>query len=216
MSDSSTTNGRRRVRDLLGMTADQPTNRTLNRRRFAACCLFVALLGFPAAQANSVDAIWSAAPTACESSNDVYRLDVPGTYSVFVRRSSTLASTEVRGTHGKMLATSHAGIANTAAVDLLTGVRFGVAPPPVFDIETSVLIQVEHRNSPYELVIVRLADSQEWSRLGVRPPVTSVINESGTCLIGDLRETLEIHTDGVNSHVGVRQVFLVASPTLLP
>ena len=153
---------------------------------------------------------------ACESSNDVYRLDVPGTYSVFVRRSSTLASTEVRGSHGEMLATSQASIANTAGVDLLTGVRFGVTPPPIFDVETSVLIQVEHHNSPYELVIVRLTDSQEWSRLDVHPPVTSVINGSGSCLIGDLRETLEIHTDGVNSHLGVRQVFLVASPIPLP
>ncbi len=192
---------------------------TTNRRRFASSCVFVALLGFLATQAtvgaNSVDHFRSVAPPSCESSNDVYRLDVPGTYSVFVRQSSALASTEVRGSHGEMLATSQAGIANTAAVDLLTGVRFGVTPPPVFDIETSVLIQVEHHDSPYELVIVRLDGSQEWSRLDVRPPVTSVINESGSCLIGDLRETLEIYTGGVNSHVGVRQVFLVASPTLL-
>ena len=193
---------------------------TTNRRRFAAYCVFVALLGFQATQAtveaNSVDDFWSVAPTSCESSNDVYRLDVPGTYSVFVRQSSTLASTEVRGSHGEMLATSQASIANTAAVDLLTGVRFGVTPPPIFDVETSVLIQVEHHNSPYELVIVRLTDSQEWSRLDVHPPVTSVINGSGSCLIGDLRETLEIHTDGVNSHLGVRQVFLVPSPIPLP
>ena len=149
---------------------------------------------------------------ACESSNDVYRLDVPGTYSVFVRRSSTLASTEVRGSHGEMLATSQASIANTAGVDLLTGVRFGVTPPPIFDVETSVLIQVEHHNSPYELVIVRLDDSPDWSEGEVRPPVTSVINESGSCLIGDLWETLEVHIDGTYSHDGGRQVFLVESP----
>jgi hypothetical protein len=190
---------------------------TTTRRRFAAYCMFIALLGFLATQAtveaNSVDDFWSATPASCESSNDVYRLDVPGTYSVFVRQSSTLASTEVRSSHGEILASSQAGIASTAAVDLLTGVRFGLTPLPVFDIETSVLIQVEHHNSPYELVIVRLDDSQEWSRLDVRPPVTSVINESGSCLIGDLRETLEIHTDGVNSQDGARQVFLVASPS---
>ncbi len=97
-----------------------------------------------------------------------------------------------------------------------TGARFGLAPPPLFDVATSVLIHVEHHDEPYELVIVRLGDSQEWSHLDVRPPVTSVINESGSCLIGDLRETLEIHTEGVYSHDDIRQVFLVASPVRQP
>ncbi len=79
-----------------------------------------------------------------------------------------------------------------------------------------VLIHVEHHNSPYELVLIRLDDSREWSRLDVRPPVTSVIDESGSCLIGDLRETHEIHTDAVHTQDGVRQVFLLASPVHHP
>jgi hypothetical protein len=197
MSDSSTAARRRRARRLL----------------LAGCGLFVALIGFPAVQTPvDADTISDDQPPKCASDHDVYRLDEPGTYATFVTRGSEMASTEIRGDHGQMLATSYVSTAKMAAVDTLTGTRFGVAPPPVFDVETSVLVHVEHHNSPYELVIVRLDDSPEWSESEVRPPVTSVINESGSCLIGDLWETLEIHTDGVDSNGGGRQVFLVESP----
>lgn len=212
MSDSSTTRRHRRE--------SRPVRRVFTSLLIVAFGLLLVLIGFPADQAavgaGGLGDRWTAAPAVCLSDHDVYRLDEPGAYTAFVRHSSTAASTHVRGSHGEMLAASGAGIAKTGAVDVLTGARFGVAPPPVFDVETSVLIDVQHHNSPYELVVVRLGTSDEWSGIDVRPPVTSVINESGSCLIGDLRETLELQIGGINSRDDARQVFLVESPVHRP
>jgi len=152
---------------------------------------------------------------ACAGIGDVFQLDVPGTYAAFAIGSSGSLSTEVRGGHGEMLATSHRTMADTAAVDFASALRFGIAPPQVFKVESSVLIQVQHDNSPYELVLVRVDATREFSGLDLRPPVEKVVNESGSCLIGNLRETFKIHTEAVYSDTGARQVFLVDSPNRL-
>lgn len=122
-------------------------------------------------------------------------------------------ATGIRGRHGEMLARSRATIADPATVDLLTGERFGVAPPPVFDVHSSVLIHVRHDGFPYELVVVRTDRGQAWSGLEIHPPVEAVINDSDLCLIGNHAETLRIRADGAYSDVDARQVFRVASPT---
>ncbi|HDH02728.1 MAG TPA: hypothetical protein ENH15_00605, partial [Actinobacteria bacterium] len=143
---------------------------------------------------------------SCAGIGDVFQLDVPGTYAAFAMRSGGSMSTEVRGGHGELLATSHRTMATTGGIDILSGFRFGIAPPQVFEVESSVLIQVQHDNSPYELVLVRVDGTREFSGLTVRPPVEKIVNESGSCLIGDLRETFKIHTEAVYSHTGARQV----------
>ena len=151
----------------------------------------------------------------CVVIGDVFQLDVPGTYAAFAMRSVELLSTEVRGSHGELLATSHPTMATTAAVDFLSGLRFGIARPQVFEVESTVTIHVQHDNSPYELVVVRVDGTGEFSGGDVRPPVEHVVNESGSCLIGDLREIFKIHTQAVYSDTGARQVFLVDSPNRL-
>ena len=152
---------------------------------------------------------------SCVGIGDVFQLDVPGTYAAFVIRSSGSLLTEVRGSHGELLATSNPTLANTGAVDLLSGLRFGIAPPQVFKVESSVIIHVQHDDLPYELAVVRVDGTGEFSGLNVRPPVEVVVNESGSCLIGDLRETFKIHIAAVYSDTGARQVFLVDSPDRL-
>jgi hypothetical protein len=151
----------------------------------------------------------------CVGIGDVFQLDVPGTYATFAIGSSGPLSTEVRGSHGELLATSDPKMATTGAVDPASGLRFGIAPPQVFEVESSVVIHVQRDNSPYQLVVVRVDGTREPSGFDVRPPVERIFNESGSCLIGDLRETFKIHTDAVYSDVGGRQVFLVDSPNRL-
>ena len=169
-------------------------------------------LGFaPRREANPVAAATDV--ESCVGMGDVFQLDVPGTYAAFAIRSFDSLLTEVRGSHGELLATSHPTLANTGAVDLLSGLHFGIAPPQVFKVESSVLIHVQHDDLPYELVLVRVDGTREFSGLNVRPPVEQIVNESGSCLIGDLRETFKIHTEAVYSHTGARQVFHVDSPT---
>jgi len=150
---------------------------------------------------------------SCVQMGDVFQLDVPGTYVAFAIGSSGPLLTDVRGNHGEMLATSHPTMSNTATVDLLAAFRFGIAPPQVFEVESSVIIHVQHDDSPYELVLIRMGREAESSRLEVRPPVERVVNESGSCLIGDLRESFKIHTEAVYSETGARQVFLIDSPS---
>ena len=148
---------------------------------------------------------------SCVGMGDIFELDLPGTYTAFALHPSGSMVTEVRGTHGEMLATTHPMAANTAAVDIGSGARFDISPPQVFEVEAGVMIHVQHGNSPYELVLVRIGGTVE-SGIDLRPPVEHVVNESGSCLIGDLRETFKIHTEAVYSDVGARQVFLVESP----
>ncbi len=142
---------------------------------------------------------------------DVFQLDVPGTYAAFATSSSGSLLTEVRGGHGQLLATSNRSMADTT-VDFASALRFGIAPPQVFEVESSVDIVVQHDNSPYELVLVRVDGTSEFRGSSVRPPVETIVNESGSCLIGDLRETFKIHTEAVDSETGARRVFLVDSP----
>ena len=156
-----------------------------------------------------------AAVEPCAGMGDVFQVDVPGTYAAFAISSSGSLLTEVRGSHGELLATSHRTMANTGGVDFASGLRFGIAPPQVFKVESSVVIHVQHDNSPYELVLVRVGPTGESSGSNVRPPVERVVNESGSCLIGDLRETFKIRTEAVYSDTGARQVFLVDSPNRL-
>jgi len=168
-----------------------------------------------APQRNSSPVAVATDVESCAGVGDVFQLDVPGTYAVFATSSSGSVLTEVRGGHGAMLATSHLSTADTATVDFPSARRFGIAPPQVFEVESGVLIQVQHNDSPYELVLVRLDGTGEFSGLGVRPPVETIVNESGSCLIGDLRETFKIHTEAVYSETGARQVFRVDSPNRL-
>lgn len=149
---------------------------------------------------------------SCEGTGDVFQLDVPGTYAAFAIGSSDSLLTEVRGSNSELLATSHPTKATASPVDLPSGLRFGVAAPQVFDVESEVTIQVHHDNSPYELMLVRIAGTREFSRLNVRPPVERVVNESGSCRTGDSHETFKIHTDAVYSDLGARQIFVIGSP----
>ena len=151
---------------------------------------------------------------SCPGMGDIFELDVPGTYTAFALHPSGSMVTEVRGTHGEMLATTHPMAANTAAVDIVSGARFDISPPHVFEVEAGVIIHVQHGNSPYELVLVRIGGTAK-SGIDVRPPVEHVVRESGSSLIGDLRETFKIHTDAVYSDLSARQVFLVESPNRL-
>ena len=163
------------------------------------------------AQAALTDAITD---ESCPGVGDVFELDMAGTYTAFAVDASGPVVTEVRGSHGQMLATTHSTAANTAEVDLVSAARFDIAPPQVFEVEAGVIIHVQHGNSPYELVLVRIGGTAK-SGTDVRPPVEHVVRESGSCLIGDLRETFQIHTDAVNSDLSARQVFLVESPNRL-
>jgi len=149
---------------------------------------------------------------SCVGIGDVFQVDVPGRYAALAISSFGSLLTEVRGGHGELLASSDPTMATTGAVDLLSGLRFGVAPPQVFKVESSVIIHVQHDNSPYELVLVRVGSSGKSSGLNVRPPVEQIVNESGSCLVSDLRETFKIHADAVYSDAGARQVFIVDSP----
>ena len=95
-------------------------------------------------------------------------------------------------------------------MDLATGVQFGVAAPQVFESSSSVLVHVESEDVPYELVIVRLGAEGNGDQIIIRPPVEHVVDESGSCLVGDLREYFRIRTDAVYSELDARQVFVVS------
>jgi len=97
-------------------------------------------------------------------------------------------------------------------VDLLAGARFGAVPPPIFDVDASVLIHVQHDGSPYELV-VRTDSGSAWSSLDIHPAVGTMNNNTQSCLIGNHAATMQIHTDGAYSDLDHRQVFRIASPT---
>ncbi len=196
--------------------ADNSTGRTSIRTTFGALMVVALLVGGAALGSDSAASAepgddWHADISSCDDAGDVYRLDEPGLYTAFVSTPASSAVVEVRGLHGEVLATSPSSVANAAAVDLATGVRFGVAPPPVFDVKSSVLIHVSHDESPYELVLVRLDRREEWSGLDVHPPVETMVRDSDSCLIGDHPETMRIRTDGVYSDTTARQVFRIAS-----
>ncbi len=149
--------------------------------------------------------------TPCASSGDLYELDVPGTYSTFAIASIGAVPTHVRGSHGEILATTDPSTDNMAPIDLASGARFGIAPPQVFELTSDVMIHVESPDAPYELIIVRLGEDGNESRIDIRPPVERVLNESGSCLIGDLREYSRVRIDTVYSDLNAREVFVVES-----
>lgn len=128
----------------------------------------------------------------CVGIGDVFQPNVPGTYAAFAMRSVESLSTEVGGSHGKLLATSHPTVDTTAVVDSASALRFDIAPPQVFEVESSVIIHIQHDGFPYELVLVRVDGTREFSGWDVRPSVEKIVNESGSCLIGDLRETFRV------------------------
>ncbi len=153
----------------------------------------------------------SNAMTTCAESGDVFELDVPGTYSAFAMTSTEVLPTHVRGSHGEVLATTHPMAYNTVPVDAAAAVRFGIAPPQTFELTSNVLIHVESQDVSYELVVVRLGEDDNGGGIDIRPPVERVLNESGSCLIGDIREYWRVHVDAVYSDLSARQVFLVES-----
>lgn len=202
------------------MPAEPSTTTTRRTNTLAACAVLIIVALLMTAWLTNSDTSttaeglddWSAAAPVCAGIGDVYLLTEPGSYSTFASTPSDQAVVEVRGTHGEMLATSPATIANPAAIDLLTGARFDVAPPPVFDVVSNVLIHVRHDGSPYELVVVRTNGSQTWSGHDIHPPVEATTNEPDSCLTGNHAATLRIHTDAAYSDVDARQVFRIASP----
>ncbi len=213
------------------MSADTATKTTHRTGIRTACGVFIigtlvlagAMIAFDAkylpAAANTVVASanpaddWSASASKCAQGADVYRLAEPGTYSAFASTPSGAAVVEIRDPNGEMLATSRSTVAKPVMVDLLTGVRFGVAPPPLFEVNSSVLIHVQQDGSPYELVVVRIDGGQGWSDVDVHPPVEAVISDWDSCLTGSHSETMRIRTDAVYSAVDARQVFRLPSPT---
>jgi hypothetical protein len=149
---------------------------------------------------------------SCAGMGDVFELDVPGTYTAFaLRPSGSSILTQVRGGHGEILATSHPTAAASAA-DLVSGDRFDVARQ-VSEVESSVMIHVQNVDTPYELFVVRVDGTNEFSDERLRPVVERVVNKSGSCLIGDLRVTFKIHTGAMYSEIGKSHVFVVDSPT---
>lgn len=149
--------------------------------------------------------------TTCADSGDVFELDIPGTYSAFAMTSTEALPTHVRGSHGEVLATTHPMAYNTVPVDAAAAIRFGIAAPQTFELTSNVMIHVESQDAPYELVIVRLGEDDNEGGIDIRPPVQRVLNESGSCLIGDLREYSRVHIDAVYSDLSARQVFVVES-----
>jgi len=147
--------------------------------------------------------------TTCADMGEVFELDVPGTYAAFAMTSTGALPTHVRGSHGEVLATTHATADNTIPVDSAAGARFGITPPQVFELTSNVMIHVESQDAPYELVIVRLGEEDNESRIDISPPVERVLNESGSCLIGNLREYSRVRIDAVYSDLNARQVFVV-------
>ena len=164
-----------------------------------------------ASEANSV--VVETDDASCEGTGDVFQLDVPGTYVAFTVHPSGSLLTEVRGSDNELLATSHPTTATTAPVDVPSGHRFGVAAPQVFQVvESGVTIHVNHDHSPYELVLVRIDGTAEFSRLNVRPPVEHIINKPSPCPTGDFPDMFKVHTDAVYSNPTARQIFLIESP----
>ena len=147
----------------------------------------------------------------CVDAGEFFELDVPGTYAAFAMASTGPLPTHVRGGHGEVLATTHPTAYNVVPVDVAAGVRFGITPPQVFELTSNAMIHVESQHAPYELVIVRLGEDDNDRRIDIRPPVERVVNESGSCLIGDLPEYSRVGIDAVYSDLNGRQVFVVES-----
>lgn len=149
--------------------------------------------------------------TTCADPEDLFELDVPGTYSAFAMTSTQALPTHVRGSHGELLATTHPIAYNAVAVDVAAASQFDVAPPQTFELTTNAMIHVESQDSPYELVIVRHGEDENERGIVIRPRVERVLDESGSCLVGDLREYTRVHIDAVYSDPNARQVFIVES-----
>ncbi len=152
----------------------------------------------------------------CDGIADVFQLDVPGTYTALAVSSSGPLVTEVRGAGGELLATSHPATATTRPVDLPTGFRFGIAAPQVFEVESTVTIQVQREDSPYDLFLVRIGNTPEPSGFDVHPPLERVASEPGFCSVGERHDIFKIRTDAVYSDVSARQVFVVHSQNASP
>jgi hypothetical protein len=164
-----------------------------------------------AAAVHRPEAIEANTMTTCADAGEFFELDVPGTYTAFAMASTGALPTHVRGSHGEVLASTHPTTYNMDVVDVAAGARFGITPPQLFELTSNVMIHVESQDAPYELVIVRLGEEDSEGRIDIRPPVEHVVNESGSCLIGDLRKYSRVHIDAVYSDQNARQVFVVES-----
>ena len=164
-----------------------------------------------AAAVHRPEAIAANTMTTCVDAGEFFELDVPGTYAAFAMASTGALPTHVRGSHGEVLSTTNPTTYNVVPVDVAAGVRFGITPPQLFELTSSVMIHVESQDAPYELVIVRLGEGDNDGRIDIRPPVERVVNESGSCLIGDLPEYSRVRLDAVYSDLNDRQVFVVES-----
>jgi hypothetical protein len=201
------------------MSADPFTTKANHSKYLIALGLLLTLAGIGttiqastthAAAIHHPEATASNTTATCADAGDVFELDVPGTYTAFATTSTGALPTHVRGSHGEVLATTHATTYNPVPVDDATGAQFGIAPPQVFELTSKVMIHVESQDAPYKLVIVRLGEDDNEDRIDIQPPVERVLNESGSCLIGDLREYFRIRTDAVYSALNARQVFVIS------
>lgn len=198
------------------MSAERSTTNSPHRRFLISIGLLLTLVGVLATiRVSTTEAAalhYTAATASCSDAGDVFELDVPGTYTAFASTSTSALPTHVRSSHGEVLATTHPTAHNTIPIDTAAGAQFGITPPPqVFEVTSNVMIHVEGQNAPYELVIVRLGEDGNKGPIAIRPPVERVVNQAGSCLLGDLREYSRVHIDAVYSDPSVRQVFVVES-----
>ncbi len=200
------------------MYAGPTLPKTHHAKYLIALALLLALTGGAVAiraSAPGVAATVGGAPAPASSTamtcapGDVFELNAPGTYTAFAITSTGALPTHVRGPHGQVLATTHPFAYNTAPVDLASASRFDIAPPPIFETTSNVMIHVEGQGAPYELVIVRLGEDGVGD-IDIWPPVERVFNESGSCLVGDLREYFRIRTDSVYSDPDARQSYMIS------
>lgn len=180
--------------------------------RRAIIVLSIALLVSCGAPERTGAAVIETGAERCDGLGDVFQLSAPGTYTAMAIDSSGLLPTEVRGMHGEVLATASPTGARDGRADPLAWLRFGRPRPQMFTVESPVMIHVQHKSGPYELTLLRSGDAHGMSDVSVRPPVEHVVNEAGSCLIGESRETFKIDIEAVYSHSGSTQAFLIESP----
>ena len=148
---------------------------------------------------------------ACDDAIVTYRLAAPGTYSAFTRSSQGSADLEVWAPSGELLVASPSEAMTAAVFDLATAMRYGVPAPPVFEVDSHVDLRVESTHAPYELVLVRFGDSDEWSGLEVHPPLVVDADAAELCGSDRVSRPRSLRIDAVYSDAVARQVFVISS-----
>ncbi|MEM9745922.1 MAG: hypothetical protein AAF945_04440 [Actinomycetota bacterium] len=190
---------------------DRRTNRRTSARRTSA------LLGVAVAATLGAVAWFGAVATAgsdsdaCDARTTTYRLSEPGSYSAFTRSSSGSVALEVLGADGESLVESPARMMTANGFDLRSAMRFGVPVPAVFEVESSVDLRVESADEPFDLVVVRLSGSDEWSGREVQAPVTTLPETLDGCGPTGSSPVRTIDPGGVYSDVTAHQVFVISS-----